>query len=135
MLKEDLEAEIANGIKNEVSAHEAFEGALAKAHGVLKALEEKKTNLKESIVQTNKDIDDTQSDIEELNGLLKDEKDYLAEIKPDCDFIFEKFAERRQKRTEEMDGLVDAKAMLSGADPAEAGLIQKSAFLNVRHHA
>merc|ERR1719420_277332 len=127
MLKEDLEAEIANGIKNEGSSQAAFETALGKSKSVLKSLEEKKTNLKQSIVLTNKDIDDRNSDIDELNGLLDQEKEYLAEIKPDCDWILEKFAERREKRTMEMDGLVDAKAMLSGAD--SEGFIQKASFL------
>jgi len=132
MLKEDLEAEISNGIKNEGEAHAAFETALGKSKNVLKSLEEKKTNLKQSIVETNKNIDDANSDIDELNDLLGQEREYLAEIKPDCDWILEKFAERREKRTQEMDGLVDAKAMLSGADPE--GLIQKASFLK-RHRA
>merc|ERR1719174_3034440 len=125
---EDLEAEISNGIKNEGEAQGAFEAALGKSNAVLESLKEKKTNLDASIVETNQDIDDRQKDIEDLNKALTDEKDYLADIKPDCDWILEKFAERREKRTQEMDGLTDAKAMLSGADPAEVLLQKKRSF-------
>lgn len=127
MLQEDLEAEISNGIKSESEAHGDFENALDKANGVLKSLLTKKGNLKQSIIETNQNIDEKQKDIEDLNGLLTDEKDYLAEIKPDCDWILEEFAGRREKRMQEMEGLVEAKAMLAGADPE--GLIQTGAFL------
>merc|ERR1719265_1752758 len=129
MLQEDLEAEISNGVKGEKVAHGDFEAAVKKAKGVLKSLLTKKSNLKRSIIETNDNIDEKQTEITDLNGLLKDEKDYLAEIKPDCDWILEEFAGRCEKRTTEMEGLVDAKAMLVGADP---GLIQTGAFLK-RH--
>jgi predicted nucleic acid-binding Zn-ribbon protein len=127
MLQEDLEAEISNGVKKESEAHGDFENAMKKAKNVLKALLDKKSNLKQSILETNSNIDDKQKDITDLNGLLTDEKDYLAEIKPDCDWILSEFAGRRAKRTEEMEGLVDGKAMLAGASPE--GLIQTGAFM------
>jgi hypothetical protein len=139
MLKEDLEAEISNGVKNEKEAHGDFETALGKAKHVLKSLLEKKGNLKQSIIETNANIDEKQKDIDDLNGLLKDEKDYLAEIKPDCDWILAEFPGRREKRAEEMEGLVEAKSMLAGASAegeaavADAGFfIQTGAFLK-RH--
>lgn len=115
MIKEDLEAEISNGVKGESAAHADFEAAMINAKKVLKALNEKKTNLKASIVDTNKQIDETQDDVDELKGLLEDEKKYLLEIKPDCDWIMEEFMPRRNARTEEMNGLVDAKALLFSA--------------------
>jgi len=129
MLQEDLEAEISNGIKKESEAHGDFEGAMKKAKNVLKSLLEKKANLKQSIIDTNANIDEKQKDIEDLNDLLTDEKDYLAEIKPDCDWILQEFQGRREKRAEEMEGLVEGKAMLAGAS---VEFIQASAFLK-RH--
>jgi len=129
MLQEDLEAEISNGIKSEKEAHGDFETAMTKAKSVLKSLLEKKSNLKQTIIETNDNIDEKAKDISDLNDLLDDEKDYLAEIKPDCDWILSEFADRRSKRMEEMEGLVEAKAMLAGASPPEEGLIQKGAFL------
>merc|ERR1719272_982266 len=132
MLKEDLEAEIANGIKSEGESHADFERANTKANNVLKSLLEKKGNLKQSIIETNNNINEKQSDIEDLNGLLTEEKNYLAEIKPDCDWILQEFEDRRTRRTTEMEGLTQAKAMLSGADP-DGFLLQKSTFLQKTH--
>jgi chromosome segregation ATPase len=129
MLKEDLEAEITNGIKAEGNAHGEFERAMTKSKNVLKSLLEKKGNLKQSIIETNNNIDEKQSDISDLNGLLTEEKDYLAEIKPDCDWILSEFQDRYERRQTEMEGLTQAKAMLAGADP-EGFLLQKSSFLH-----
>jgi len=130
MLKEDLEAEITNGIKSESEAHGEFERAMSKSKTVLKNLLEKKSNLKQSIIETNNNIDEKQSDISDLNDLLKEEKDYLAEIKPDCDWILSEFQDRYERRQTEMEGLTQAKAMLAGADPASFSLLQKSSFLH-----
>merc|ERR1719191_1941509 len=74
MLKEDLEAEITNGIKSESEAHGEFERAMSKSKSVLKALLDKKGNLKQSIIETNNIIDEKQQDISDLNDLLKGEK-------------------------------------------------------------
>lgn len=134
MLKEDLEAEITNGIKSEGDAHADFERAMSKSKSVLKSLLEKKSNLKQSIVETNSNIDEKNEDISDLNDLLTSEKDYLAEIKPDCDWILGEFQDRYERRRTEMDGLTNAKSMLSGADPSSFALLQKSTFLK-KHHA
>jgi hypothetical protein len=133
MLKEDLEAEITNGIKGEGDSHAEFERAMGKSKSILKALLEKKANLKQSIIETNNNIDEKQQDISDLNGLLKEEKDYLAEIKPDCDWILSEFQDRYERRRTEMDGLTNAKSMLAGADPSGPLLLQKSTFLKKQH--
>jgi len=132
MLKEDLEAEIANGIASEGESHGAFERAMGKSNSVLKSLLTKKANLKQTIIETNNNIDEKVKDISDLNKLLTEEKDYLAEIKPDCDWILAEFEDRRQRRMTEMEGLTQAKAMLSGADP-DGFLLQKSSFLQKKH--
>merc|ERR1719412_1116181 len=48
-------------------------------------------------------------------GELKDELDYKAEIKPDCDWILGAFEKRSKARTMELDGLTGAKEYLAGA--------------------
>ncbi|CAK0811808.1 unnamed protein product, partial [Prorocentrum cordatum] len=47
-------------------------------------------------------------------GDLQAEKDYLKDIKPDCDWIIDNAPERRAKRRAELDGLNAAKAYLVG---------------------
>merc|ERR1719316_471315 len=51
MLKEDLEAELKNGVKNEAAAQAEHEGALDTANRVVKTLNDKKTNIKQEIAQ------------------------------------------------------------------------------------
>merc|ERR1719316_1782306 len=100
-----------------------FEEQLGQANKLLDDLRAKKTNLEQSISDTNTEIDEAEVLKEDLQGLLQDEKDYLASIKPDCDWVLNSFAERRAKRATEMEGLLEAKGMLAGASP---GLVQTS---------
>merc|ERR1719277_1573733 len=101
MLIEDAEDEIKNGIKNEASAQLEFEKQL-------KAAETLKANLGEK-------KGDEISTKEDNEHELKDEKDYLAKITPDCDWIIGAFEKRAAARAAEMEGLSGAKASLAGA--------------------
>merc|ERR1719387_1679299 len=123
MIKEDLEDEISNGVKTEEETQAKYEETLGNANKLLDELRAKKTNLEQSISDTNTEIDENEVVKEDTQGLLKEEKDYLASIKPDCDWILNAFTERREKRSIEMEGLLEAKGMLAGASP---GLIQQS---------
>jgi len=118
MIKEDLEDEISNGVKEEGETQAKFEEQLGEANTLLDELRAKKTNLEQAISDTNTEIDENEVKKEDLQGLLKEEKDYLASIKPDCDWILNSFTERRTKRAAEMEGLLQAKGMLAGASPA-----------------
>merc|ERR1719321_57735 len=108
MIKEDLEGE----------TQAKFEEQLGEANTLLDELKAKKTNLEQAISDTNTEIDENEVKKEDLQGLLKEEKAYLASIKPDCDWILNSFTERRTKRAAEMEGLLQAKGMLAGASPA-----------------
>eukprot|EP00746_Dinoflagellata_sp_MGD_P154931 gnl/MRDRNA2_/MRDRNA2_85125_c0_seq1.p1 gnl/MRDRNA2_/MRDRNA2_85125_c0~~gnl/MRDRNA2_/MRDRNA2_85125_c0_seq1.p1 ORF type:complete len:717 (+),score=279.55 gnl/MRDRNA2_/MRDRNA2_85125_c0_seq1:82-2232(+) len=118
MIKEDLEDEISNGVKDEGETQAKFEEQLGEANTLLEELKAKKTNLEQAISDTNTEIDENEVKKEDLQGLLKEEKDYLASIKPDCDWILNSFTERRTKRAAEMEGLLQAKGMLAGASPS-----------------
>merc|ERR1719486_1093643 len=123
MIKEDLEDEISNGVKDEEETQAKFEEQMGNANKLLDDLRAKKTNLEQAISDTNTEIDESEVVKEDTQGLLKEEKDYLASIKPDCDWILNSFTERREKRAIEMEGLLEAKGMLAGASP---GLVQTS---------
>merc|ERR1719420_715998 len=118
MIKEDLEDEISNGVKEEGETQAKFEEQLGEANTLLEELKAKKTNLEQAISDTNTEIDENEVHKEDLQGLLAEEKDYLASIKPDCDWILNSFTERRTKRAAELEGLLQAKGMLAGASPA-----------------
>merc|ERR1719230_476414 len=118
MIKEDLEDEISNGVKSEEETQAKFEEQMGNANKLLDDLRAKKTNLEQSISDTNTEIDESEVVKSDTQELLKEEKDYLASIKPDCDWILNSFTERREKRAIELEGLLEAKGMLAGASPA-----------------
>jgi len=115
MIKEDLEAEIKNGVKSEKEAQKQFMDDAEKAHKTIDTLADKATNLRGSISIKNQSIDDTTLAKEDTQTLLDEEREYLASIKPDCDWMLKNFDSRRAARSEEMDGLLEAKALMEGA--------------------
>merc|ERR1719252_19362 len=117
MLIEDLQSEIKNGIKDEVAAQAEFEKNVKAAKDLIAALEEKKANLEDDKAETEGKKDDEEEDKKSNEKNLGINEDYLAKIKPDCDWMLNSFEERREKRKAEMNGLVSAKEYLSGAAP------------------
>lgn len=118
-LIEDLQIEIKDGEKAEEEAQLDFEENLAAAKKLVKELTNKKTNLKEQIAEHKEDKTDEKDDMKLNNNDLDDEKEYKAEIKPDCDWIIEHFNERVERREAEMNGLTEAKSFLAGYQPSE----------------
>lgn len=112
---EGLEDEIRVQTQVEKDSVSAFGKALKTAEDLQKSLETKETNLKKAIADRNKDKDDEDKKKEANEKDLKDEQDYQAKIKPDCDFMLENWQSRYNKRKAEMDGLTTAKDFLSGA--------------------
>jgi len=114
MLKEDLEAEVSNGIKMEKENQFYFERTRDKLNALLKELAEKKINLKGSIVDTNKAIDDEEDAKADLQDLLDEEHKYLKSIKPDCDDVILGFDEREKKRVDDTSALIESRELLKG---------------------
>jgi len=120
---EDLEEELKSGKAGEESSQEDFEKRLEAAEGLESDLNDKKTNLDEQISLENDKISD-EKDLRDENSESKgNEEQTHADIQPECDWIIEHLAERREKRKTEMDGLVTAKQFLAGAKP-QVGLAE-----------
>merc|ERR1719261_535959 len=128
MIKEDLEEEIANGIKAEEMSQQEYAKAKAAALKLIATLEEKKTNLEEAKAETDVKIGDAETLQEETEKLLKAKEEELKEMKPNCDWIMKAFETRREKRKAEMEGLLQAKSYLSGAAPPAMLLEQAVTF-------
>merc|ERR1719359_939443 len=124
-LIEDLNDEIMNGMKHEATAQLEFEKANATATRLLENLGEKKTNLEASMAGHEEDETAEELVKKKNSHMLRDEKQYKATIKPDCDWIIGAFTERADKRAMEMNGLVTAKEFLAGKKP---GFLQKRSF-------
>merc|ERR550537_301355 len=117
MLKEDLEDEIKNGIKDEADAQMEYEKQMAAAKKLLESLEEKKVNLEQDIAKTEEEKEDEEGKLASNQEQLAINEEYKKSIAPDCDWMLNSFEERREKRKAEMHGLVTAKEYLAGAAP------------------
>jgi hypothetical protein len=118
MLIEDVADEIKNAMKAEEEATLAWEEQMATAEKLKKSLITKKVNLEVTIAKTEDELKDEKADKKKNEGDLKDEEDYNASIKPDCDWMLKAFAERAEKRAAELDGLSGAKEYLVGYQPS-----------------
>jgi chromosome segregation ATPase len=118
MLIEDLQAEIKNGVKDEVAAQGEFEKNVDSAKALIEQLEEKKANLEEDKASTEEKLSDEHEDMKMNSENLETNEDYKKKITPDCDWMLNSFEERREKRKAEMNGLVTAKEFLAGGTPS-----------------
>ena len=122
---EDLYDEIKNDTQGEADAQTEYEKQMKIAEKLEDTLDEKKSNLEKAISDKKSDRTDEEKDKDDNEDDLKEEKDYKAEIKPDCDWIMGAFAERASKREAEMEGLTTAKDFLAGYQPPSSALVQE----------
>merc|ERR1719305_988584 len=128
MIKEDLDDEIKNGVKEDIESQVEFEAQLGSAKQLVADLTAKKTNLEGAISSANDEIDSTNVEKDDNTQLRDGEHEYLWSIKPDCTWILNTFEDRRKKRDIEIDGLQESKGMLQGAaEEGAAALVQKRA--------
>lgn len=69
-----------------------------------------------AIAKRQKERADEKEDKKGNEGELKDELDYKASIKPDCDWILGAFEKRAKARAMELEGLTGAKEYLATAE-------------------
>merc|ERR1719299_347498 len=81
MIKEDLEDEIANGVKAEETEQVEFEEQLAAAQTLKQDLTDKKTDLTEAIASTNGEIDAHEEEKADRQADLTADQEYLWSIK------------------------------------------------------
>merc|ERR1719235_1339379 len=115
MIKEDLDDEISNGVKEEEESQVEFEEQLSAAKKLKQDLIDTKTNLEEAISNTNDEIDAHQETKADRQADLNAEHEYLWSIKPDCTWMLNTFDDRRKKRDVEIDGLRQSIALLEGS--------------------
>jgi len=121
-IKEDLENEIGTSKKAEAASQKEFEEQRAAATQVLTDLKAKKTSLEGMEAETDEKIADATEDKESTLTMKENKQKYRESLKPKCDWMKGAFDTRREKRRQEMDGLLQAKASLAGA---AAGFLQK----------
>merc|ERR1719375_2154102 len=119
MLAEDLEKEMADGRKDDAEAQKDYEkqnGALQKT---LDAQEETKAGLEEERAGTLEKIDAAEGMKKGASDDQDAEGDTKKALATDCKWVKTHFESRRQKRKDEIQGLVDAKSFLAGVESGD----------------
>jgi len=125
---EDLNDEIKNGMRDEEAAQLEYEELLKAAEDLKAKLEAKKLSLEDMIAAHGEEKSDEHQMQLSNEADRKDEKDYKASIKTDCDWIIKAFEERAAKRQAELAGLTKAKEFLAGYN--KAALVETKAGRN-----
>jgi hypothetical protein len=112
---ENLNTEIKDGMEDEKKAQLEYESIRDKALASKSKLEDKVTNIDERISarDTSKRAETATKDDAETD--LKEQNDNKASISEECEWLYKNFDDRVNTREAEMDGLVRAKALLSGS--------------------
>merc|ERR1719281_2412987 len=105
MIIEDAKREEAELVLSEQDAQEAYAGFVQETNKCLAACE---TSISEKT--------ESKSAADAVEAELTSLKDLNIGLHADCDFLLENFEIRQTARKEEMDAIVEAKAILSGAD-------------------
>merc|ERR1719183_2112837 len=119
MIKEDLTNEITEGKKAEAASAEEFAKQRATSLKILEALREKK-NEQESAKADVDEKTEAAEGVKAFTEAMKDDKqEEIEALTPNCEWLKSVFDSRREKRKTEIDGLIQAKAVLAGADTGE----------------
>jgi len=126
MLKEDLEKEIKTA-REEFAAGEAeYDKQMGEMRDGMDAMKKTETELKGEEADLEGKIADTEEGIENHEKQKENNADESEAMKPNCDWVKDKFEPRREKRKAEIEGLQKAKAILAGARPE---FLQRQSFL------
>jgi len=117
---EDLHAEINANIAAEHAAQLDYEKQVAVAQALKKELEARRVDLQDSIATLNSESDTVDAAVQANSQELGSWEKVQEDMKPHCDWVLEHDEDRRRKREIEMEGLVQAKEYLAGAQPAMA---------------
>eukprot|EP00930_Biecheleria_cincta_P058700 TRINITY_DN444_c0_g1_i1.p1 TRINITY_DN444_c0_g1~~TRINITY_DN444_c0_g1_i1.p1 ORF type:complete len:673 (+),score=218.40 TRINITY_DN444_c0_g1_i1:162-2180(+) len=112
---ENLNTEIADGMEEEKEAQLEYESIRDKAMASKSKLEDKVTNIDQRISARDTSKRDETKIKEDAETDLKEQNDYKASIQEECEWLYKNFDDRVNTREAEMDGLVRAKELLSGA--------------------
>merc|ERR1719388_582654 len=128
-IKEDLENEIKTSKADEANSQKQFEEQRAAALKSLEALNTKKVSLENLEADLDEKIAEAETEKSGKSDIRASKKKYREDLKPKCDWMKEAFETRRDKRQEEMNGMMMAKASLAGKEE----LVQRSSNLRKRH--
>jgi len=140
MIKEDLENEVKAARTEEGQAQLDFNSALTDFKADMETLNNRIADIQNVIAEIEMRIAAKKMEKDGANKRKEAVLQAETKLKPSCDWVENTFDKRRSARKVEMDGLIEAKAVLAGADQAEAdaedtALITKTTFMSKTHKA
>jgi len=116
LLVQDLDKDTTEAEVEEANAKEAYQNVMAESAAKrtedAKALTDKEAASADLSGSLQNSEADKKSDTRVLMGTMK----YISSLKAECDWLLQYFDVRKQARSDEIDSLQKAKAVLSGAD-------------------
>merc|ERR1719424_679443 len=110
-IKENLEIEVQKATEMEAGATTSYDNQITELDGAIAATDAE-------ILADNETKKETEGEHEAT-------VEYIAKIKPNCDWIEAAFHKRAEMRATESEGLVQAKAILLGSEGGEYGFLQR----------
>lgn len=133
-LVQDLEKEMTEAEVMEKEAQSDYEKLMADA-GEKRAADGKGLTEKEgALADTQASLEETLGKKDGLNKEMMGNAEYTASLHAECDWLLKYYDTRKTARTQEMESLSDAKAVLSGADMALVQTSSSARRLRVRLH-
>merc|ERR1719514_1367 len=114
MIKEDLQEDSTEWKEEEAEGMAAYRELIEESKETIAALKKKINAMKTQIADTEYQKEEDSTEWKEKDQQKKATDAYIAEIKPNCDWIKDNFKPRAEARKTEMDGLDTAKGQLAG---------------------
>jgi len=111
----DSQALEAETTEAERKAQQDYESFVEESNGIVKSLQESITAKTKATAAAESDKADTNADLDSTEGELEDLGKYEADLHAECDWVVKNFDIRQKARTQEMEAIASAKAILSGA--------------------
>ena len=105
----------AEAIRSESDAQQAYEGFVKETNSSIEEKSKDIVNKSETKAKAETDLVTAKEDKESTMLELEQLSNYNAELHSSCDFVMKNFEVRQTARSEEMEALKQAKAILSGA--------------------
>jgi len=115
MIIDESKGEEAEAVADESKAQKDYESFIKDSTEAVAALEKSITDKTEAMEKAKGDFLRAESDLTSTNGDIADLESVGVSLHSSCDFLLKNFEVRQSSRTQEMEALSEAKALMSGA--------------------
>jgi len=116
MMSGDLKTEMTEAEHAEEMAQKDYENLMAASQKTRTTNAESITEKESASAEWTEKIENAKTEQASSTQALATVKEYIAGLHSSCDFLMENYASRKEARTNEVEGLKNAKAVLSGAN-------------------